>query len=238
MSMDYYTFVQRMATKMDVLLADYEFTTNVPAAIDYAEQRIYRELDLLATRFTSISASFITDVRTLTLPSSQVTFLVVEEMSAIYPSTATSTSGTRYPMRYTSKQFIDAVYPNATTASSIPKFFAMLDNTSVLVGPPPDAAYAVEIIGTYRPTALSSANTTTYLSENLPDLFLAATMVYVTNQARQSPGREKSGEDSAFWESEYQRLFASANAEELRKGYASQGWTNAQPNTIATPPRV
>ncbi len=33
-------------------------------------------------------------------------------------------------------------------------------------------------------------------------------------------------------------LFASANAEELRKRFQSQGWSPMTPNPVATPPRA
>lgn len=238
MSMNYFTYVQRVASKMDVLQADYEYSVAIPNAIDYAEQRIYRELDLLATRVTDTSASFSVNTRTFTLPTSIGAFLVVEELNAITPSTATSTSGTRVPLRFTSKQFIDSVYPSATTSSSVPRFAAMLSNTTVLVGPSPDKAYPVEVIGTQRPAPLSSTNSSTYLTAYLPDVFFAASMVFLSNQARQIPGRETASTDSQAWEKEYQQLMASAATEEFRKAYTSQGWTSANPNPVATPPRV
>lgn len=242
MSMTYYTFVHRLASKMEVLQADYEFSVIIPNIIDYAEQRIYRELDLLATRVTDTSASFAVNTRTFSLPTATGTYLVVEELSAITPSTLSSSqvagSGIRTPLQQVTKQFIDSVYPSATSGSSIPRFFAMLSNTDVLVGPSPDKAYPIEVIGTQRPTPLSASNSSTYLCSYLPDLFFAASMVAATNQARQASGRQQAGQDTTQWEKEYQQLLMSAMAEENRKKSQSQAWTTQQPNPIATPPRV
>jgi hypothetical protein len=72
------------------------------------------------------------------------------------------------------------VYPTATSSSStaIPLYFAMVTDQTFIVGPPAGITYNLEVTATVRPTALSSSNTTTYLTDKLPDLFIAASMVF------------------------------------------------------------
>lgn len=105
------------------------------------------------------------------------------------------------------------------TSSVVPKMYYMRDQNTVIIGPSSITAYYVEIIGTIRPNPLSPTNPNTYLTQYLPDLFTAASMVFAGNYLRDF-GQEAGGANIAQgWEQEYQALFASANAEETRKRY-------------------
>ena len=156
----------------------------LPGAIDYAEGRLYRELDLLITRVTDTSGSFSIQNRNFALPTSIGTFLVVEELSAITPSGVSANTGTRNPLVPTSKQFIDAVYPSAVTANGVPEFYARVSDTQIIVGPAPDMSYVAEVIGTQRPLPLTAANSSTFLTQILPELFIVASMVFVSGYMR------------------------------------------------------
>lgn len=242
MPLTYSTYVAQMANLMAVSSAeystDYSFQTFLPGCIDYAEDRIYRETDLLSTRVIDFTATFTVNSRNLTLPTpTQGAFLVIEEMNAITPVGATS-SGTRVPMQISSRPFLDMVYPSDVSGTGVPKYFAPLSNTVVNVAPVPDQAYAVEIIGTVQPTPLSSTNTTTFLTNFLPDLFIAASMVFASGYMRNFGAQADNPQMAASWEGQYAKLVASAGMQELRKRYSSQGWQSALPNPIATPPRA
>jgi hypothetical protein len=95
-----------------------------------------------------------------------------------------------------------------------------------IVGPPPDAAYRVEVIGTIRPDPLSSSNPTTYLTQYLPDLFMAASLVFGAGYLQNYGAMVDNPQQAVSWESHYQALKASADMEENRKKYASQAWTS------------
>jgi len=242
MPLNYTTYVQQMANLMAVSSADYQtdysFQTFLPGCIDYAEDRIYRDADLLSTRVTDLTATFTANVRNLTLPiPTQGAFLVVEEINAITPVGAAS-SGTRVPLQITSRPFIDTVYPSDYSGDGVPKFFAPLSNTVITVGPVPDQAYYVEVIGTVQPTPLSSTNTTTFLTNLLPDVFIAASMVFASGYMRNFGAQADNPQMAASWEGQYKTLIASAGMLELRKKYSSQGWQSQIPNPIATPPRA
>jgi hypothetical protein len=116
----------------------------------------------------------------------------------------------------------------------------MTTQTSIIVGPWPDQAYPVEVVGTIHPAPLSSTNVTTILTQYLPDLFFAASMAagagYLQNfgaaQAVDNPGM------GVTWEAKYQALKQSAAVEEARKKGEAEGWSTEQPSQIASPPRT
>jgi hypothetical protein len=114
----------------------------------------------------------------------------------------------------------------------------MITDQTIIVGPPPDAAYTMEVVGTIRPAPLSVSNTTTYLTQYLPDLFFAESLVFGYGYLKDFGAATDDPRGSTTWESHYQALWQSANTEENRKKYAAQAWTPKQPTSLATPPRT
>jgi hypothetical protein len=238
MALDYDTYVSQLANLMVVGSTDANFQTFLPGCIDYAENRIYRELDLLTTRITD-STAVSSGNRNFTLPSNNGTFLVVEGINIITPSGLSITSsGSRNPVVFTSREFIDVCYPSNSVVTGVPEYAAMINPTQVIFGPAPASPYTAEVIGTYRPTALSSGNSSTWVTQNLPDLFIAASMVFASAYQRDFSLAGDNPQQGQTWEAQYGTLRNSANTLELRKRYQSQGWTDKTPNPIATPPRV
>ncbi len=237
-SLNYTTYISQIANLTVISSNDANFQTMVPGMIDYAEQRIYREGDFLATYITDISTNVVAYQRTFSYPTGTGTFLVIDQINILTPVTATSTYGTRVPLQVTSKQWIDMMYPNNTTSIGVPGFFAPATATQCFLGPVPDQAYNVEVIGTQRPAALSASNSSTFLTQTLPDLFIAASMVFASGYMRNFSAQSDDPRMAVSWEDQYSKLFASAGMEELRKKYSSQGWQSQIPNPIATPPRA
>tara|TARA_R110000868_G_scaffold13553_7_gene63047 strand:- start:1823 stop:2500 length:678 start_codon:yes stop_codon:yes gene_type:complete len=225
---------------MVVSSADANFTTFLPGCIDYAEQRIYRELDLLYTQVTTQSTGTIlsSGVRDYTLPTTNGTYITVDNFNIITPVGTRSSAGTRTPVVPASRPFIDTVYPSGQTVTGVPEFYAMASNTQLILGPSPDAAYYVEVIGIQRPAALSSANSSTIITQYVPDLFMAASMVFATAYQRDFGAQSDDPRASVSWEAQYKTLFASAAVEQARAKFEAEGWTSQQPSPIATPPRV
>lgn len=199
--------------------------------IDYSEQRLYRELDLLATRVTDQSGTVTVSQRLFQLPTGIGTFLKIEGVNVVTPSGALPTTGTRSPLVPYSRAYLDATWPADSSANGLPQVYAMYDNANLLLGPAPDQPYAIEIFGTQRPLALSSANQVTFLCTVLPDLFFAGTMVKASLFMRDDALMK-------LWEAEYMTLFKSADTEEAGKMYRSQGWTAEQPRAVTMPPRM
>ncbi len=237
MALDYDTYVSQLANLIVISTGDSNFTTALPGIISDAEQRIYRELDPLGTRITNTTTAS-SGVRTLTLPTSLGTFLVVEQVNVLTPVGAGVSSGTRNPVTNASRDFISLTYPSALTATGVPEFWSMTDNATIVFGPSPGGAYITEIIGTIRPTPLSSGNSSTILTQMLPDLMIDASMVFAQGYLKNYSGTGDDPGATTYWEKQYQTHMMSAMIEEVRKKYQSQGWTNTQPSPVASPPRV
>lgn len=238
MSINYTTYTTQMATLTVISSNDANFQIILPAAIDYAEQRIYRDADFLATYITDVSTNVVANQRIFNYPTTTGTFLVIDEINILTPLSATSSNATRVPLQVTSKQFIDTVFPNNSSGTGVPKYFAPATATYATLGPVPDQAYNVEIIGTQRPVQLSVTNSSTFLTQTLPDVFIAASMVFMSGYMRNFGSQADNPQMATSWEDQYSKLFGSAMVEELRKKYASQGWQAQVPNPTASPARV
>jgi hypothetical protein len=211
---------------------DTNWNNILPRAIEAGEQRMYRELDLLATRVTDASRMLTANNRKFTLPTTIGTFLVVEEVTPIISGVRQQT------MMPVSRAFIDAAYPSDTAPStpSIPIYWAMYDNANILVAPPPDSAYGVEVVGTQRPSPLSASNTQTILSTMLPDAFLAAVCVFVAGFQRDYGMQSDDPKMAMSWEAAYQTAMKSSAVEEFRKKWQGPGWSSMLPSPVASPP--
>lgn len=236
MSYTYATYTAALAELMVTDPTNADFLAILPSIIDYAEQRDYRELDLLNTVVRDSSGVLSVNNRNFTLPTTAGVFVVVQGINAITPAGAAPEGGTRNPLIPTTRDYLDAVWPS-TTGATLPTSFAMITQGTIVVGPWPDAAYTVEVIGTQRPAPLSATNTTTLLSTMLPDLFLATSMVFASGFMRNFGSQSDDPKMAASWESQTQTLMASANQEEFRKKLQATGWTSQQPSPM-TPPRT
>lgn len=238
MSLTYTQYVTSLANLMVVEATNTAFLVDLPNIIDDAELRIYRDLDLLNTIRRDTSSTLTTGTRTFNLPSQNGTFVVVEQINIITPSGTTDpNSGTRNPLLPASRDYLDFTWPS-TSGSTIPAYFAMLTQTTVLMGPWPDAAYTAEVVGTIRPNALSSTNTTTLLSWYFPDLLISASMARAAAYLKNYGAAVDDPKMAMTWETHYQTEKASALTEENRKKFVEAGWSSRQPAPDATPPRT
>lgn len=220
MSYTYSSYKTQLANLMAVSETDTSFVTWLPGCIDYAEQRIYRELDLVHTtqRIAQTNLTSNSRVYNLPNPSTEQRFFVVQQVNVITPSGATTSNGTRVPLIAVSQKLVDFLYPSETE-TGVPSVYAMNTDQQIIVGPASDQAYLVEVVGTYRPAPLSAVNTSTFLSSYLPDLFMAASMVYGSGFMRNFGAQGDDPKMSTSWEGQYQILLASANSEETRRRF-------------------
>lgn len=237
------SYISQIATMTVVDPADANFLTILPQMITYAENRIYRELDFLFSSVANTSYSISANSRTISVPESNFdgqggTLVVSEQINLITPAgTSNPDLGTRVPLLPTTKEFLDAVY-GASGSKGQPKYFCPFDDYTFLLGPYSDATYTVEIIGTIRPPSMSQTNKTTFISLNLPDLFLMASMIYVS--AYQRNFSSAIGNDPQMpitYETQYQTLLKSALEEENRKKYEAAAWSSQSRSPSATPTR-
>ena len=236
MSINYTSYVAQISNLIVTSTADANFNTMLPGMIDYAENRIYRELDIQNSRVSDTTTTLSSGYNFVTLPTAQY-ILVAEQFNVLSPVGSLSSNGTRNPLTFVTKEYLDFAWPTST-ATGMPIYYAPLNDTTYKIGPAPDKAYPLEIVGTVRPAALSASNSSTWLTLHVPDLFIAASMVFASGYMRNYGAQADDPQMPGSWESQYKTLFASANAEELRKRFQSQGWQGMTPNQLATPPRV
>jgi hypothetical protein len=235
LGLSYTTYVDQISTMAVVESNNAEFQVILPQMITYAENRMYRDLDFLFTSTSVTGYSLTQGVRSITIP--QGTIVVSEQINIITPVGTTNPDlGTRNPCLPTTKEFLDAVYGSASNIG-MPKYFVPFNDNLFLFGPYPDAAYGIEIIGTYRPDSLSATNTTTFISLYLPDLFIMASMIYISAYQRNFGRANDDPQMAVSYESQYQALLKGAAVEEARKKFEASGWTSQAPATVASPNR-
>ena len=229
------SYVQQIAEMAVVDQTDPNYVAILPAMITYAENRMYRDIDFLFTS-TSITGYAITaGSRQINIP--QGTLVVSEQINLITPAGIQSPdAGARTPLLPTTKEYLDAVYGDSSYTGQ-PQYFAPFNDNLFYVGPFADANYYVEIVGTYRPASLSSTNPTTFISLYLPDVFIMASMIYISAYQRNFGRQSDDPQMAQSYETQYQTLLKGAVVEEARKKFESSGWTSMSPSPVASPTR-
>lgn len=229
------SYVQQIATMAVVEQTDPAYQIILPAMISYAENRLYRDLDFLFTSIATTSYGLTVGSRQIAVPAG--TFVVPEQINVITPAgTSNPDNGTRNPLLPTTKEFLDQVY-NVASNTGLPKYFCPFDDYTFLVGPYPNQSYTCEIIGTIRPDSLSVSNPTTFISLYLPDLFIMASMIYISAYQRNFGRANDDPQMAITYESQYQALLKSAMMEENRKKFEAAAWSSQSPSPVATPTR-
>jgi hypothetical protein len=223
--MTYSDLVLRFVELGGTIQADINLPIAIPAAIDAAENRCYRDLDLLATVVADISGTFTAGNSLQALPSGSGTMVVLDQLIAY-------TTGTTVNLLPVSLAYL---YATGSQPNAIPQYFAMRDQFSVTVSPTPDQDYGMLAYGTVRPAPLGSSNITTLLTTYFPDMFTAAAMSFALQSQTASPLVSQQAQQ---WETNYQTLLKSALVEENRKKFYAEGWSSKQPSPIVTPPRT
>jgi hypothetical protein len=250
----YSQYVTQIATMAVVAETDPAFVTILPQTITYAENRMYRDIDFMFTSTSLHGVSFVLTPGNRNLSfninlssnsaAQEGTFVVSEQINLLTDAAGNAASTTnpdacvRVPLLPTTKEFLDAVYGSSLTANrGKPEYFVPFNETLFFVGPVPDQAYPVEVVGTYRPNSLSATNTSTFISLYLPDVFIMASMIYISAYQRNFGRANDDPQMAITYESQYQALLKSAIVEEARKKFDAAGWSSQSPATVATPTR-
>jgi hypothetical protein len=145
-----------------------EFVAEIPVFVQQAEQRIYNSVQFPSLR-KNVTGTTTASNKYLACPSD---FLAVYSMAAI------DASGNYEYMLNKDVNFIRQSYPNPSTDTSIPKYYALFGPQSAndaeltfLLGPTPDAAYTIELHYFYYPESITTANTT-WLGDNFDTVLL------------------------------------------------------------------
>lgn len=269
MSYTYITFIQALGVNMAApnainwptsslasLMAALDPATAaiLPTIVDYAEQRCYRELDLIAARseqnfgVSPLKRAFNYSAAFSLNPLNPQQILIPERLILYPPGTAlplvSPVDGS--PCSPVSSEFIDMVFYSSTFFAK-PRYFAVHSDQLIILGPTPDLGYVAHLIGKARPVPLYSATPpasqpagtqTTFLTSVLPDLFLAAAMVSASAFQKNFGAQSDDPRMAVAWEAQFQTLLASAKAEETRKkmhGWMQTAESEPPPNPPGTP---
>lgn len=130
---------------------DATFVANIPNFIKAAEKRIYNAAELPVKSFRATSALAASN-RFLTMPAE---FLDVQGLTRA----AVGGTGAQEYLLQKEVSFIRECYPDPASTGA-PKFFAIFDRNTLILGPTPDAAYGVELHYTAFPESIVTASTT------------------------------------------------------------------------------
>lgn len=139
------------------------------------------------------------------------------------------------PLEPVTRDFLDFCWPSETSpgANILPVQWCPNDQVAALVGPPPDQAYGFVTVGTMRVPKLSSVNYTNFLTVTVPDLYVAASMVWFFGWQRDFGGQSEDPQTAQSWENQYQLLLKGAGVEEIRKRFADNFPSPTNPSSLS-----
>ena len=175
------TFAELLQKVRDYTEVDSNVLTDsiLDSMIRDAELRIFREVDAdyareYATANLNINSPY------LQLPNATSTSGLTSTRRAIIVRSFLVYDSTQSPRtkEYLDKKDTSFIFEyNSTGATGVPKYYANWKETTLIMAPTPNAQYQVQLSYIYTPDHLSTTNTTTYLSDNVPDLLFYATMM-------------------------------------------------------------
>jgi hypothetical protein len=144
-----------------------EFQNYIPKMVNRAEERMTRDLDDYGlVTYTSVAISANNNI--ITLP---VGTRVIKNF------TVTLGASGKSPILQRTDEFINDYWPDATSTTDIPVYYARRDNTTIMIAPTTNATYDAEIVHVDKPVALTTATPNNYFSDFCYDALFNASMV-------------------------------------------------------------
>ena len=135
-------------------------TADMNTIIRQAEQRIYYDVQIPVLK-KNVTGSLESGNRYLTTPTDYL---------ATY-SIAVNNNGNYEYLLPKDVAFMREAYPSTST-TGVPRYYALFDNDTIILGPPPNANYQVELHYFYEPQSIVDATSGTWLSENAENALL------------------------------------------------------------------
>lgn len=149
------------------LITDYcestesSFVSNIPTFVQLAEERIYNSVQIPAIR-KNVTGTMTASFQYFSLPSD---WLSTFSLAVIDPTT-----GDYEYLLNKDVNFIRASYPPPNSTGK-PKYYAIWNNSSMILGPTPDQAYTAELHYYYYPASIVTAGTS-WLGDNFETVLL------------------------------------------------------------------
>jgi hypothetical protein len=164
---------------------DAQLDTQIPMFVTLAENRIAVDLKLLGTQQVVIGAFTLGDP--------------VVEKPAYWRDTVSlnfvNSASERVALKLRTYEFCRAFWPVEATRAA-PRYYAEYDYGHLIVAPTPDIAYAIELLYHARLEPLDGANEENWLTFNVPQMMLYATMLEAHLWL-------KNDEKVALWQGQY-----------------------------------
>lgn len=224
---------------------DAQFNAMLPQAINYAELRIQRDCQILPLQ-TSNNYALTSGNNVFSIPTAD--FVSVQTLWV-------NVNGDLQPLTPVSKEWLQNVYPGMGIQGP-PEYFATvggdqatagLTSSNIMLGPTPDSAYPVTIFGMIRMPSLfnystdpsTAGSSLTWISQWLPDVLVAASLIMITGYQRDfgAMGQVDEAGMGLSWESVYQGLLKGAQVEQGMARFESSAWSSMATPVAATPTR-
>lgn len=141
------------------------FVANIPNFVQLAEERIYNSVFIPAIRKNQIG-TLTPSNKYLTVPAD---WLANFSLAVIDPVTNAQTF-----LLDKDVNFIRECYPDPDD-TGVPKYYAIFDSNSFILGPTPDSNYQVELHYYYYPESIVTASTS-WLGDNFETVLLYGTL--------------------------------------------------------------
>jgi hypothetical protein len=137
------------------------FVANIPTFVQLAEERIYNSVQIPAIR-KNVTGTMTASFQYFSLPSD---WLSTFSLAVIDP-----VSGEYEYLLNKDVNFIRASYPPPNSTGK-PKYYAIWDDNTMLLGPTPDLAYSAELHYYYYPPSIVNVQTS-WLGDNFETVLL------------------------------------------------------------------
>jgi len=155
-----------------------DFVANIPVFVTQAEQRIYNSVQFPSIR-KNVTSTIAINTKYLDCPN---------DFLAVYSMAVVDASGNYEYLLNKDVNFIRQAYPNPTTDTGTPKYYALFGSTvlnsviydelSFIIGPTADANYGVELHYYYYPESITvAADGQTWLGDNFDSVLLYGSLV-------------------------------------------------------------
>jgi hypothetical protein len=141
------------------------FVANIPVFVQLAEERIYNAVFIPAIRKNQIG--------TLT-PSNKYLTLPADWLANFSLAVITPVTNAQSFLIDKDVNFIRECYPDPDD-SGVPKYYAIFDKNTLILGPTPDSNYQVELHYYYYPQSIVTASTS-WLGDNFETVLLYGTL--------------------------------------------------------------
>jgi hypothetical protein len=174
-----------------------EFSDYLPVAIDAAEERLFRELDMPELE----------EGQTGSLVDG--TYLYTKPTGYKFAEHFIVTNGsTKVQLQKKQDSYIQDYWPD-NSETDVPKYYGDKNLTQFIVAPTPDDNYSYEIKFTQKPQKLSSTNTSNYYIEKCSDILFFACMVEMSKFM-------KAWDQIPLWNNEFTRERDAWNIQAMR----------------------